>query len=133
MKTCFKCGVEKELSEFYKHKKMADGRLGKCKTCTNIDVTSNREANIEYYRQYDRDRGVRQGPEYFTKYRADNPKKYKARNMVNNAIRDKKLFSQACETCGKTERIHAHHDDYNQPPKKTIHHPSNRSPKNASR
>jgi hypothetical protein len=37
MKKCFKCGIEKELSEFYAHPKMGDGHLGKCKECTKRD------------------------------------------------------------------------------------------------
>ena len=39
MKKCFKCNQEKPLSYYYKHKKMADGFLGKCKDCTKKDVS----------------------------------------------------------------------------------------------
>lgn len=37
-KICIICGEEKEISEYYKHQKMADGHLNKCKQCTKDGV-----------------------------------------------------------------------------------------------
>lgn len=114
-KTCFKCGEAKPLSAFYKHSGMADGHLNKCKECTKKDAGKHRSENIAKIREYDRNRGNRLPNGYAKEYREKFPKKYKAHNMVNNAIRDKKLFPEPCEICGTTEAVHAHHDDYDRP------------------
>ncbi len=113
-KQCFKCNVVKPLTEFYKHPMMKDGRLGKCKECNKKDVRANRKVKVDYYRKYDIERGNRQTREYRLKHAADYPLMYKAQNMVSNAIRDKRLFREPCETCGVT-KTHAHHDDYSKP------------------
>lgn len=99
---------------FYKHKQMADGHLNKCKMCSRIDVSKHRQKNIERIRAYDRARGNRQSADYIRSYRLRFPNKYKAHSMVNNCIRDKKLFRQKCEVCGSQE-TEAHHDDYLKP------------------
>jgi len=114
-KQCFKCGETKPLGEFYKHKFMADGHLNKCKECAKADVAKHRGENLERIREYDRERGNRQTPEYLREYRARFPRKYKAGNMVNNAIREGKLFPEPCEVCGGGRRTEAHHDDYAKP------------------
>jgi 5-methylcytosine-specific restriction endonuclease McrA len=55
-KTCKGCGVEKDLSEYYKHPRMADGHLNKCKVCVSARVRENRRERLEQYAQYERSR-----------------------------------------------------------------------------
>lgn len=128
-KTCFKCGIEKPLDDFYKHPQMADGHVNKCKDCNKKDVQENRNDNIEYYQEYDRTRGslphrVDARKEYAQtenghrrlndskkRYTERNPDKKKAVVAVNNAVRDGRLIKQPCEVCGNPE-AEGHHDDY---------------------
>ena len=115
-KQCFKCGEVKNLAEFYKHPKMSDGHVNKCKECNKRDVRENRKKKVDYYREYDRVRGSRQDKEYRDWYRQTFPRKYKAHLMVSNAIRDGKLKKEEyCESCGSTFAVHGHHDDYRYP------------------
>ena len=115
MKICFKCQQAKPITEFYKHPRMDDGHLGKCKECTKKDVTENRWKNVDKIRAYDRDRGNRQSPEYGKMYRESQPMKEKARRNVTNAVQGGKLSRGCCEICGVDSPVHGHHDDYNKP------------------
>ena len=63
-KTCFKCGRELPLDEFYKHPAMKDGHLNKCKDCTKRDMKVQYEKNIE-------------SPEYIEKERERGREKYR--------------------------------------------------------
>lgn len=114
MKKCFKCGLEKELTDFYKHPGMKDGRLNKCKECNKNDSTKHRGENLEKVRKYDRERGNRQDPEYLKEWREKYPNKYKAITMVSNNIRNGNLAKKPCEACGE-KKVCGHHDDYKQP------------------
>jgi len=105
MKICFKCQRELPLSDFYKHKQMADGHLNKCKQCAKSDATGHRWDNIEKVREYDRARGSRMPEGYLKELRERKPNQYKAQNMVSNAVRDKKLFRKTCENCGSDKSI----------------------------
>lgn len=62
-KICFKCNVDKPLSEYYKHKQMGDGHLNKCKDCTKKDTKSRTDVLLE-------------NPEWAEKEKARNRKKY---------------------------------------------------------
>lgn len=134
-KPCIKCLQEKPLTEFYKHSKMADGHLNKCKECTKSDVKKHRSENLERIREYDRSRGrfphrvaaraAYQLTDAYRKIHAESTKKWKAHhpdrrraaNILNSAIRDKKVFAWpvcAVPACC-TESPQAHHADYSRP------------------
>lgn len=122
-KVCFKCKTEKDRSEFYRHSQMADGLLGKCKTCARADVRANRLSRHEYYMEYDRKRFKEQpqrkelAAKILRRSRERWPHKWKARSAVARAIKDERLFRpERCSKCGTSERrIEAHHDDYSKP------------------
>jgi len=104
-----------------------------CKECVRERVRQNRAANAEYYRAYDRKRyrenperkeraraaASRFGPDYFKERaranRKSEPEKFRARNAVNNAVRDGKIEKSPCFFCGSRENLHAHHEDYSHP------------------
>lgn len=48
-------------------------------------------------------------------YRARNREKTAAQNRLNYAIRCGLIQRQPCQTCGTTEKVHAHHHDYDKP------------------
>lgn len=119
LKECFKCKKVKPINEFYKHPKMGDGHLGKCKECTKKDVSSNYADNREQYAEYEKKRFQDKKRKeativYQRNRRARNPEKYKANNEVGNALRDCRLKEEPCEVCGDLV-VEAHHEDYSKP------------------
>lgn len=132
MKTCIHCHTTKPTVEFYSHPAMSDGRLNACKECVKRDVRLNREAKLEYYQAYDRERGALPERKERVKryartsagrrahhlasvaYQVCHPQKVKAVHAANNAVRDGKLVRQPCEKCGAV-KAQKHHDDYSKP------------------
>jgi hypothetical protein len=55
-KICKGCGAEKDLAEFYKHPRRADGHLNKCKVCVKSRVRDNRRERLEQYAQDEKSR-----------------------------------------------------------------------------
>lgn len=120
-KRCFKCNVEKPLTEFYTHPKMKDGYLGKCKECNKKDATEHRWKNVEKIREYDNSRSglphrKKLREEYGKQFKTLFPLRYKAHNLLSNAVRGSRVIKPIlCETCRKEKPLEGHHDDYNKP------------------
>jgi len=119
MKNCFKCNTVKPLNEFYKHLKMADGHVNKCKECNKNDVTAHRNKNLEKVREYDRARGkeskrLKAATEITRAWRAEDSRRVLAHSSVARAIRRGELVRQPCCRCGEQKSV-AHHEDYDKP------------------
>ena len=121
MKRCFKCGVGKPPSEFYRHSGMAGGLLGKCKTCTRADVLAHRSKNIERIRAYDRERAAlphRQAhiTSVVREWRRKHPERMRAQRSADYAVRNGRLKRpDRCAGCNETVRLEKHHPDYSKP------------------
>lgn len=118
-KPCIKCGVIKPFEDFYRHPRMADGHLNKCKECCKHESSKHRNENIERVRAYDRERSksgsrIRQSIEVTRAWRAQDKRRTVAHSAVARAIRNGLLERQPCESCGNPQAV-AHHDDYDKP------------------
>jgi hypothetical protein len=119
LKTCFKCGTALPRSEFYPHKRMADGLLGKCKSCSKRDTTDYRSANLDRVRQYDRERGknperIKLAAEMSKAWRSEDSRRSACHSAVARAVRRGDLLKQPCCICGSLASV-AHHESYDKP------------------
>lgn len=121
MKKCFKCKRVKSIGLFYIHKRMKDGHLNKCISCSKKDVEERYYNPIhrEKIKIYERNRF--KDPErkkslrmYQLERRRKNPGKYRASYTLTNAIRDGRLIRKPCCICGE-KKSEAHHKDYRKP------------------
>lgn len=118
-KTCFKCNTVKPLDAFYKHSRMADGYVNKCKECNKLDVRDNRSKKLDYYREYDRARAkaperVKAAAEISKAWRDADRRRLQCHNAVARAVRNGELVRQPCVRCGDVKSL-AHHEDYDKP------------------
>lgn len=129
MKPCIRCGKFKKVDEFYKHPRMRDGHLNKCKECCKEYARHTRHeksGDAEWVKK-ERARGRNK---YHRLYAPEHPLRFvspsapqwvkdAAHNSVNNAVRDGRLPKPTnCEECGRSvpsRLLHGHHDDYYKP------------------
>jgi len=99
MKTCNKCGIEKELTEFGRQRIKSDGFDCYCFNCRN-----------KYRNQWYTKNRIK-AKQHQIDWRKKNPEKYKAHIAVKQALIDGKLVRMPCEKCGNI-KVQGHHDSY---------------------
>ena len=121
IKTCFKCQMQKSVESFYRHSAMGDGRLGKCIECTKKDVAEHRKNNLDFIREYDRNRSklphrVELRAKVVSEWSRLNSVKRLAQGRLRAAVITGRIKRpNFCHYCGAERRIEAHHADYSKP------------------
>jgi hypothetical protein len=88
-KVCRRCGVEKELSEFYKRPQMADGHLNYCKVCRRGYQKNRPPEAIAEIERCRNQRTARKAhlARNLKKWRQENPSKAAVQRNRNRAMR----------------------------------------------
>jgi len=138
MKQCSICRARRPLRDFHRHKGHKDGRSSQCRECRaairRVDLVKNGDAirrsdrlryqNNEARRAYNINNAMARESttegkvrklDRTHRWREKNPKRYRAHNALNNAVRDGKIEKTSCTRCGAGDKVHGHHEDYDEP------------------
>ncbi len=125
---CKTCGEEKPLDAFYRQKSVL-GRQRSCVECVIARVKKYRAENLEYIKEYDRQRGqlterkaanrIRakgRNDDSRTRWIAGNKERRSAHITLRAGMRSGKVTRpKTCERCGDEKKLHGHHEDYSRP------------------
>lgn len=112
-KKCFKCRFILPVVDFYKHSKMADGHVNKCKDCYKKDVKNNYLLNVKKpgYIENERKRGRRK---YHRLYVGMSKANIYRNIRWQNKYPEKIIATQNCGNIKKTFKdAEKHHWSYN--------------------
>ena len=132
MKRCTRCLQEKPATAEYfcKDRRKPVGLSSECRGCHKLFTQAYYQKHKEEvlrrttnwaksHRQKRREidsKWSKANPQKLKLKRLRHPEKYRARYILNNAIKSKEIVKpKTCERCGGTGRIHGHHDNYQEP------------------
>lgn len=117
-KKCFKCGETKPLEDYYKHPKMSDGRLNKCKSCTKADTKAVEEKirstpeGLAKDRERHREKYYKLG--YKEKHKPTTEVKREAMTRYKEKYPEKHLAKIATQHLNRIPGLEYHHWSYNE-------------------
>jgi len=116
VKICTRCHEAQPLGAFYRNTGQASGLNPRCKVCVRATQRERRAAGLV---QAAERRRYQTSPQHRAKvaaqtrkWKARNPEKVEAENIVAAAIKHGALTRQPCEVDGCATKAHAHHADY---------------------
>ncbi len=120
LKRCSRCKRMLERDCFGSDRSRGDGLHARCRICNRaLDRVRDRatrdtpEGRATTKANNDKMTPERRAVQHL-KYRAANLTKYRARDIVTQALRSGVLIRQPCERCGD-EKSQCHHEDYSRP------------------
>lgn len=120
MKRCNGCDETKPLDQFYRRGR---SRTSRCKACMNARSAAWKKAHPDRAREISRAACARHFKKSAARHRATirrweqrHPQARYAYLVVARALKRGRLIrAKACEECGGSGRLHAHHEDYARP------------------
>ena len=121
-KYCPRCGITKELSEFYKRGGSERGTRSPCKLCAQLRgrkyTRNNKEKCIDRIRKQNR-KNQKNGKarRWSREWGQKHPEQVRSRNAVRHALESGEIKKQPCERLSELcyGRMEAHHESYDKP------------------